>query len=110
MAGAIAIYRPGASDSGGTGACTTPPTPLAPIPVSKYLIGGVPPVLEGDTMTPVPGTTPAGGVCTSPRQAVSTSTKVRFGGRRVCFPGDPLNPATGIVIGPSAASPKVFAV
>lgn len=110
MAGAIAIYRPGAMDSGGAGVCNTPPTSILPAPPSKYLIGGVPPVLEGDTMTAVPGTTPAGGVCTSPRQAVSTSTKVRFGGRRVCFPGDPLNPATGIVIGPSAASPKVFAV
>ena len=110
MAGAIAVYRPGASDTGGAGVCNTPPTPLAPVPVGKYFIQGIPPVLEGDTMTPAAGTTPAGGVCTSPRQAVSTSTKVRFGGRRVCFPGDPLNPATGIVIGPSAASPKVFAV
>ena len=61
-------------------------------------------------MTPAAGVTPAGFPCTSPRQAVSTSTKVRFGGRRVCFVGDPLNPTTGIVIGPSAASPKVFAV
>ena len=110
MAGAIAIYRPGASDSGGAGVCNTPPTSILPAPPSKYLIGGVPPVLEGDTMTPVPGTTPNGFPCTSPRQAVSTSTKVRFGGRRVCFVGDPLNPTTGIVIGPSAASPKVFAV
>ena len=110
MAGAIAIYRPGATDSGGAGACNTPPTPLAPIPPSKYLIGGVPPVLEGDTMTPAPGTTPNGFPCTTPRVAVSTSTKVRFGGRRVCFVGDFLNSTTALTIGPSAASPKVFAV
>ena len=111
MAGAIAIYSPGAMDSGGGGICNTPPTSILPAPANpKYLIGGVPPVLEGDTMTPAAGVTPAGFPCTSPRQAVSTSTKVRFGGRRVCFPGDPLNPTTGIVIGPSAASPKVFAV
>ena len=110
MAGAIAVYRPGASDTGGAGACNTPPTLLAPVPVGKYFIQGIPPVLEGDIMTPAAGVTPAGVPCTSPREAVSTSTKVRCGGRRVCFPGDPLNATTGIVIGPSAASPKVFAV
>ena len=111
MAGAIAIYSPGATDTGGGGACITPPTPLAPLPPNpKYLIGGVPPVLEGDTMTPVTGLTPAGTPCVTTRQAVSSSAKVRFGGRRVCFPGDPLNAATGTMIGPSAASPKVFAV
>ena len=106
----IATYKPGAMDSGGAGICNTPPTPLAPPVVGKYFVGGFAPVLEGDTMTPAAGVTPAGFPCTSPRQAVSTSTKVRFGGRRVCFVGDPLNPTTGIVIGPSAASPKVFAV
>ena len=106
----IATYKPGAMDSGGAGICNTPPTPLAPPVVGKYFVGGFAPVLEGYTMTPAAGTTPNGFPCTSPRQAVSTSTKVRFGGRRVCFPGDPLNPTTGIVIGPSAASPKVFAV
>ncbi len=110
MAGAIAVYRPGASDTGGAGACNTPPTPLAPVPVGKYFIQGIPPVLEGDTMTPAAGTTPAGFPCTTPRVAVSTSTKVRFGGRRVCFVGDFLNQATALAIGPSAASPKVFAV
>ena len=110
MAGAIAVYRPGASDTGGAGVCNTPPTPLAPIPVGKYFIGGFPPVLEGDTMTPAPGSTPNGFPCTTPRVAVSTSTKVRFGGRRPCFVGDFLNSATGLTIGPSAASSKGFAV
>ena len=110
MAGAIAIYSPGATDSGGAGVCNTPPTPLGPPVVGKYFLMGIPPVLEGDQMTPAAGTTPAGIPCTTPRVAVSTSTKVRFGGRRVCFVGDPLNAATGLVIGPSAASPKVFAV
>ena len=61
-------------------------------------------------MTPAAGTTPNGFPCTTVRTAVYSSAKVRFGGRRVCFVGDPLNPTTGIVIGPSAASPKVFAV
>ena len=112
MAGAVAVYSPGATDSGGAGVCNTPPTPLGPLPPSsmKYLIGGFPPVLEGDIMTPAAGTTPNGFPCTTVRTAVSSSAKVRFGGRRVCFVGDPLNPTTGIVIGPSAASPKVFAV
>ena len=112
MAGAIAVYSPAATDSGGAGVCNTPPTPLGPLPPSsmKYLIGGFPPVLEFDTMTPAGGTTPNGVPCTTARVAVSSSTKVRFGGRRVCFPGDPLNAATGLVIGPSAASPNVFAV
>ena len=111
MAGAIAIYSPGAMDSGGGGICNTPPTSILPAPANpKYLINGVPPVLEGDIMTPAAGTTPNGFPCTTVRTAVSSSAKVRFGGRRVCFPGDPLNAATGLVIGPSAASPKVFAV
>ena len=111
MAGAIAIYSPGAMDSGGGGICNTPPTSILPAPANpKYLINGVPRVLEGDIMTPAAGTTPNGFPCTTVRTAVSSSAKVRFGGRRVCFPGDPLNAATGLVIGPSAASPKVFAV
>ena len=111
MAGAIAVYRPGASDTGGAGVCNTPPTPLAPIPPNpKYLIGGVPPVLEGDTMTPAAGTTPAGFPCTTPRVAVSTSTKVRFGGRRVCKVGDILNAGTNIRIGPSATTGRHFTV
>ena len=106
----IATYKPGAMDSGGAGICNTPPTPLAPPVVGKYFVGGFAPVLEGDTMTPAAGTTPNGFPCTTPRIAVSTSTKVRFGGRRVCFVGDFLNQATALAIGPSAASPKVFAV
>ena len=110
MAGAVAIYSPPAMDTGGAGVCNTPPTPLGPPVVGKYFLMGIPPVLEGDVMTPAAGTTPNGFPCTSPRIAVSTSTKVRFGGRRVCFVGDFLNQATGIAIAPSAASPKVFAV
>ena len=56
MAGAIAIYSPGAMDSGGGGICNTPPTSILPAPANpKYLINGVPPVLEGDTMTPAAG-------------------------------------------------------
>ena len=112
MAGAIAVYSPGATDSGGAGVCNTPPTPLGPLPPSsmKYLIGGFPPVLEGDTMTPATGTTPAGGVCTSPRVAISTSVKVFFGGRRVCKVGDVLNATTAITIMPSAATGKHFTV
>ena len=110
MAGAVAIFSPPAMDTGGAGICNTPPTALAPGTPGKYFVGGFTPVLEGDVMTPAAGTTPNGFPCTTPRVAVSTSTKVRFGGRRVCFVGDFLNQATGIAIAPSAASPKVFAV
>ena len=111
MAGAIAIYSPGAMDRGGGGICNTPPTSILPAPANpKYLINGVPPVLEGDTMTPAAGVTPAGFPCTSPRVAISTSTKVFFGGRRVCKVGDFLNTTTGITIMPSAATGKHFTV
>ena len=111
MAGAIAIYSPGAMDSGGGGICNTPPTSILPAPANpKYLINGVPPVLEGDTMTPATGTTPNGFPCTTPRVAVSTSVKVFFGGRRVCKVGDVLNAGTAITIGPSAATGKHFTV
>ncbi|BCU94343.1 MAG: hypothetical protein CM15mV4_3080 [Caudoviricetes sp.] len=47
-------------------------------------------------MTPAAGTTPNGFPCTSPRVAISTSTKVFFGGRRVCKVGDFLNTTTGL--------------
>ena len=108
----IATYKPGAMDSGGAGICNTPPQPLAPpgFGAGKYFVGGFTPVLEGDTMTPATGTTPAGGVCTSPRVAISTSVKVFFGGRRVCKVGDFLNTTTGITIMPSAATGKHFTV
>ena len=106
----IATYKPGAMDSGGGGICNTPPTALAPGTPGKYFVGGFTPVLEGDVMTPAPGTTPNGLPCTSPRVAVSTSTKVFFGGRRVCKVGDILNATTGITIMPSAATGKHFTV
>ena len=106
----IATYKPGAMDSGGAGICNTPPTPLAPPVVGKYFVGGFAPVLEGDTMTPAAGTTPNGFPCTPPRVAISTSTKVFFGGRRVCKVGDFLNTTTGITIMPSAATGKHFTV
>ena len=108
----IATYKPGAMDSGGAGICNTPPTALAPpgFGAGKYFVGGFTPVLEGDTMTPATGTTPAGGVCTSPRVAISTSVKVFFGGRRVCKVGDVLNATTAITIMPSAGTGKHFTV
>ena len=108
----IATYKPGAMDSGGAGICNSPPTALAPpgFGAGKYFVGGFTPVLEGDTMTPATGTTPAGGVCTSPRVAISTSVKVFFGGRRVCKVGDVLNATTAITIMPSAATGKHFTV
>ena len=106
----IATYKPGAMDSGGAGICNTPPTPLAPGTPGKYFVGGFTPVLEGDVMTPAPGTTPNGFPCTSPRVAVSTSTKVFFGGRRVCKVGDVLNATTNIRIGPGATTGRHFTV
>ena len=106
----IATYKPGAMDSGGAGICNTPPTALAPGTPGKYFVGGFTPVLEGDVMTPAPGTTPNGFPCTSPRVAVSTSTKVFFGGRRVCKVGDVLNATTNIRIGPGATTGRHFTV
>lgn len=107
MPGFIAVYN-GSPDSGGAGACNTPPAPIAPVPTGlKVLIGGLPPILEGDVLTPAPGTTPGGNPCTTPRTAVSTAVKVRIGGRRPCFPGDFLAQSTSITITPASASPKV---
>lgn len=109
MPGKVAVYN-GAVDSGGAGACNTPPFAIGPAPGNvKVLIGGLPPILEGDVLTPAPGTTPGGNPCTTPRTATSTSAKGRIGGRRPCSPGDILAATSGtpITITPASASPKV---
>ena len=107
----IAVYN-SSPDSGGAGICNTPPQTIAPpgFGAGKYFVGGFTPILEGDTLTPATGTTPNGFPCTSPRVAISTSTKVRFGGRRVCKVGDVLNATTGITIGLGATTGKHFTV
>ena len=107
----IAVYN-SSPDTGGAGICNTPPQPIAPpgFGAGKYFVGGFTPVLEGDTLTPATGTTPNGFPCSSPRVAISTSTKVRFGGRRVCKVGDILNAGTNIRIGPGATTGRHFTV
>jgi uncharacterized Zn-binding protein involved in type VI secretion len=96
-------------DSGGTGACTTPPTVLG-APSSggsaRVYVGGKPVVKEGDVFSPVPGTTPNGNPCTSTRTLKGSST-VRVNGVSIGRMGDTLNPGTGITI--AAGSNKVFA-
>ena len=107
----IAVYN-SSPDTGGAGICNTPPQTIAPpgFGAGKYFVGGFTPILEGDTLTPATGTTPNGFPCTSPRVAISTSTKVRFGGRRVCKVGDILNAGTNIRIGPGATTGRHFTV
>jgi hypothetical protein len=108
----IAVFgAPPGNDSGGAGACNTPPAPLAPQNPSAILgkvkFGGFPPILEGDVLTPAPGTTPKGDPCASPRTAISTAVKVRIGGRAPCSPGDVLNAGTGITIASGGGVPKI---
>ena len=107
----IAVYN-SSPDTGGAGICNTPPQTIAPpgFGAGKYFVGGFTPILEGDTLTPATGTTPNGFPCTSPRVAISTSTKVFFGGRRVCKVGDVLNATTNIRIGPGATTGRHFTV
>ena len=107
----IAVYN-GSTDTGGAGACNTPPAVLSPpgFAAGKYFVGGFTPILEGDTLSPAPGSTPNGFPCASPRIAISTSAKVFFGGRRVCKVGDVLNATTNIRIGPGATTGRHFTV
>jgi len=96
-------------DSGGAGACNTPPTVLG-LPSSggsaRVYVGGKPVVKSGDVFKPVPGTTPNGNPCVSPR-TLRASSSVRVNKLSIGRLGDTLNPSTGITI--AAGSNKVFA-
>lgn len=105
MSKPIVCYN-GTPDSGGTGSCNTPPCGIGPVGLAagKYFVGGFPVILEGDVLTPAPGTTPGGNPCATPRTAISTSTKVFFGGRRVCRVGAVLGTSGGTPITATMAS------
>lgn len=109
MPGKVAGYN-GVVDSGGAGACNTPPCVIGPSVPRTVTVGGLFPILEGDVLTPAPGTTPGGNPCTTPRVAISTTAKVRMNGLRPCCPGDFLATATGITITAASANPKVNVV
>lgn len=103
------IADPTFIDSGGGGACNTPPTVLGTPSTSgsgKVYVGGKPVVKEGDAFKPVPGTTPKGDPCASPRTLKGSST-VRVNGASIGRVGDVLNASTSITI--AKGTNKVFA-
>ena len=59
MSRPIVCYN-GTPDSGGSGSCNTPPCGIGPVGLAagKYFVGGFPVILDGDVLTPAPGTTP----------------------------------------------------
>jgi len=87
-------------DSGGKGACNTPPkvTGAASVSGGIQLYAMKKPVLfSTNVLAPAPGTTPKGDPCTSPRKvnAVSNSKTSKNSIAKV---GDVLNPSTNITI------------
>ena len=103
------IADPTFIDSGGTGICNTPPTVLGTPSVAtsgKVYVGGKVVLKEGDAFKPVPGTTPKGDPCASPRTLKGSST-VRVNGASIGRMGDTLNPGTGIMI--AKGTNKVYA-
>ena len=87
-------------DSGGAGACNTPPkvTGAASSGSSISLYAMKKPVLfNSNVLAPAPGTTPKGDPCTSPRKvvAISNGKTAKNGIAKV---GDTLNEPTGITI------------
>lgn len=100
-----------AIDSGGTGACNTPPLVLGrpggdPVRVfcGKQMV-----VKEGDVFTAAPGTTPKGDPCTSPRTLIARR-KVFVSKRSIGVLQDVLNSSTNIIINKDSGQHRVFAV
>lgn len=97
-------------DSGGAGACNTPPLVLGKgggISPRVYA-GKIPVVKSGDTFKPAPGTTPKGDPCVSPR-TLKGKSKCMVGKLPVGKQGDILNAPTGITIA-KASTASVYVV
>ncbi len=107
MATPVAIYQ--GNDSGGTGSCNTPPTPLtgASGGLRSVFVNGKPVITNGDNLTPANGNTPSGDPCVSQRTVVSSGT-VYVNKKPLSKVGDVLNSTNNIRI-PSGAS-NVFVV
>lgn len=105
---AVATYT--GNDSGGAGDCNTPPYTVGAGPSTKVLINQKPVMLNGDVLTPAPGTTPSvpPSACSSPRKVVASSTKVFVQGKALAVVGDVLNETRNIRI--ATGSSNVFVV
>lgn len=95
------------NDSGGSGICNTPPTPISPVITRSVYVNGQPVMVNADVLSAAPGTTPSGDPCSSTR-VVSSSRNIFVGGQSIAAVGDTLNSVTGITI-PTGSS-NVFVV
>lgn len=111
MAG-IPIATVASIDSGGKGACNTPPLVLGKASsatgVAKVYAGKILVVKSSDTFKPAPGTTPKGDPCTSPR-TLKGKSKCKVGKLPVGKKGDTLYAPTGITIA-KASTAGVYVV
>lgn len=94
-------------DSGGKlPCCITPPFETLGTPtVANVKIEGAFPIVNGNTLTPAPGTNPCTVIpsgCTNPRVAVGTVARVLINGQIPLCVGDVLNAAAGITIASGA--------
>lgn len=105
MSKGIAIFT--GSDSGGSGVCNTPPTPLSPPSSRNVFVNGQVVIANGDTLSNASGTTSNGAPCSSTR-IVQASRNIFVGGQAIAAVGDSLNSVTGITI--PTGSLNVFVV
>ena len=94
-------------DSGGKlPCCITPPFETLGTPtVVNVKIEGAFPIVNGNTLTPAPGTNPCTVIpsgCTNPRVAVGTIARVLINGQVPLCVGDVLNASAGITIASGA--------
>jgi hypothetical protein len=104
----VAIYI--GSDSGGTGDCITPPTPVGVGPERSVKVNGKSVMIADDILEPAPGNTPTTppSPCTSPRKVVASNSKVFVNGKALAVQGDVLRAETNIRI--ATGSSTVFVV
>lgn len=107
MSKKVAIYQ--GNDTGGSGACNTPPKPLSSSSQGSRTVfaNNRPVIVGGDVLTPASGTTPIGIPCTSPRTVVSSGT-VFVNNKPLAKVNDVLNAGTNIRIATGAST--VFVV
>jgi uncharacterized Zn-binding protein involved in type VI secretion len=103
----VAIYQ--GNDSGGTGSCNTPPTPLAGASsgARQVFVNQKPVMVNGDQLNPANGTTSNGSPCVSQRTVVATGN-VYVNKQPLAKVGDTLNSTNNIKITTGASN--VFVV
>ena len=94
-------------DSGGKlPCCITPPFQTLGTPTEANVkIEGAFPIVNGNTLTPAPGTNPCTVIpsaCTNPRVAVSTTARVLINGQAPLCVGDVLNASAAITVASGA--------